>query len=104
MARYIDADVLIDMLSDYYRQTPSLYHGVPQNEKVFEMRVELNGIFGDIEVIIDNAPEADVVEVVRCKDCKYRTGTKYKCSKFGNIQMNKNDFCSYGERKEGDTQ
>ena len=63
MARYKDADVLIDILSNYYRQTQSLYDCVPQNEHVFGMRVELNGILGDIEVIIDNAPEADVVEV-----------------------------------------
>ena len=44
--------------------------------------------------------KADFVEVVRCKDCKHRTGTKMKCSMFDDIQMDRNHFCSYGERKE----
>ena len=48
---------------------------------------------------------ADVVEVVRCKDCKF-----YKYDDCWNIQwtdregnmayVKEDDFCSYGERKE----
>ena len=45
-------------------------------------------------------PAADVVPVVRCKDYKYRDGTPGQpnilCA-----QMHEDDFCSYGERKEG---
>ena len=37
----------------------------------------------------------DVVEVVRCKDCKYRAKGLPYCAYFGET-----DFCSYGERKE----
>lgn len=44
--------------------------------------------------------EADVMQVVRCKDCKYRDGTPGQpnilCA-----QMHEDDFCSYGERKDG---
>ena len=37
-------------------------------------------------------PTADVVEVVRCKDCKHRTSSEFcEC-------RDKNDFCSDGER------
>ena len=53
-------------------------------------------------------PTADVVEVVRCKDCKrcYEKRTKRNnqlmrfCMRMeGNeYQVNANDFCSYGER------
>ena len=52
---------------------------------------------------VNDAPAADVVEVVRCKDCKsiYHNpvlGT-YRCPRFLAV-VDKNDFCSYGERKE----
>jgi hypothetical protein len=50
-------------------------------------------------------PTADVVEVVRCKDCKsnpnIKTLTKgmFWCRKF-RAEVHPNDFCSYGERKQ----
>lgn len=53
---------------------------------------------------------ADVVEVVRCKDCKYRTkltseedyGVEiWVCNHdCGCAQCNDDDFCRYGEKKE----
>lgn len=42
---------------------------------------------------IKNIPTADVVEVVRCKDCWKR----YKLC--FDKTLEDNDFCSYGERK-----
>lgn len=50
---------------------------------------------------IGKLPAADVVEVVRCKDCKHYQ----KDMLFGNAycdgrQVKPDDFCSYGERKE----
>lgn len=49
---------------------------------------------------IDNAPTIDAAPVVRCRECKYRDGTprqpNIQCG-----QMHEDDFCSYGERKEG---
>lgn len=50
---------------------------------------------------IAEAPTVDAVEVVRCKDCKHKDGMPGQ----PNIvcwQMHDDDFCSYGERKEGD--
>lgn len=57
---------------------------------------------------IDNAPTVDAVEVVRCKDCKYRIykdmgeeiGEIGGCALF-NCAMTNDDFCSYGEKKDG---
>lgn len=53
-------------------------------------------------------PAADVVEVVRCKDCKYGdTGTDeigrqfYKCIGIHYGGVSPTDYCSYGERKDG---
>lgn len=55
-----------------------------------------------------SVPAADVVPVVRCKDCiHYDLGVCLKIYSDGNVQKdswqsrNPNDFCSYGERKDG---
>ena len=53
--------------------------------------------------IVRSAPAADVVEVVRCKDCKYWDGLHscdcHKADENGTpIFMRESDFCSYGER------
>ena len=63
-----------------------------------------------INQLITNQPTTDVVEVVRCKDCKrcYEKRTKLNnqlmrfCIRMdGNeYQVNANDFCSYGAPKE----
>ena len=58
--------------------------------------------------IVNAAPTVDAVPVVRCKDCKhYDMGVCLKIYSDGNAhpeawQSRKpDDFCSYGERKEG---
>ena len=44
--------------------------------------------------------EKDAVEVVRCRDCKYHN--KPPCPMRLSFNWTEdNDFCSYGERKEG---
>lgn len=58
----------------------------------------------EIEEAINTAPAADVVPVVRCKDCKYRTGERsglVRCRAFNYMPMRVDNFCSYGERKDG---
>lgn len=50
-------------------------------------------------------PAADVVKVVRCKDCKHLLPKKMICKHVGNRVFNtgkptfSNHFCSYGERR-----
>lgn len=41
----------------------------------------------------------DMVEVVRCKDCKHYDGSWF-CDINGVPSRKHDDFCSYGERKE----
>lgn len=55
---------------------------------------------------IEAAQTIDAVPVVRCRECKYRFGnnghSKNGCPIIdANIWMDDDDFCSYGERKEG---
>lgn len=65
-----------------------------------------------LKELLEDTPAADVVEVVRCKDCKYSTERQGFENHMWNddcvmcdyiapsnrIPMNKNAFCSYGER------
>ena len=59
---------------------------------------------------IENAPTIDAVEVVRCEDCLYWDAITTFChchSKYYDggrywDTFKHDDFCSYGERKEGD--
>lgn len=65
------------------------------------------------EMILADVPNADVVEVVRCKDCKYG---KWKISELDNKtkgyecaihavfenDFGDNGYCSYAERKTND--
>lgn len=86
--RLIDADKLVDALYD--------------NE--FATLCPLDEVSG----VIDEAPTVDAVPVVRCKGCKWdRPDTlldKHWCSRLlGCMEVRADDFCSYGERKEGDT-
>lgn len=49
---------------------------------------------------LDDADTVDAVEVVRCKDCKKKIEYGFMwCSKT-DVQVQEDDFCSYGERKE----
>lgn len=64
---------------------------------------------------LSNIPASDVVEVVRCKDCKMwgrtlteeerqfciDTNTDLVCGVWTSDGLMPNDYCSQGERKEG---
>ena len=55
-----------------------------------------------IDAIMENEPTVDAVEVVRCKDCRHYYPDTLSCR---NLICCANwypeDFCSYGERKDG---
>lgn len=63
---------------------------------------------------INEQPTADVVEVVRCKDCKHYDKEYHQCKLHSEepdqyytgfiFCMQEDDFCSYGERKELDNE
>ena len=89
MARYIDADMLTDKLEELQFNAPVM--------------TPVMKIYNVIELVEDQ-PTADVVEVVRCKDCKYMRRTMSRCyclPVFGLKQITDlNAYCSYGERRD----
>ena len=58
---------------------------------------------GSVKRVLMQAPTADVVEVVRCKDCKYFVDEGMYCE--NNIITQFDHFyCYYGERREDDAE
>lgn len=88
--KYIDAERFVEYFGDWYT----------------EEGTEI-GFVGPIKDLVFLMPAADVVEVVRCKDCKHwsaNTGLPFMSCDKGiiNSALNKGlAYCSYGERKDG---
>lgn len=100
MAEYIEREAAIDAIMKVYVGTA----GYKARERVFEA-----------EEAVHRLSVADVVPVVRCKDCKYyRVSTMLAPNKFCfrlkhpvedrpiGYNFAPDDFCSYGEREEND--
>ena len=56
--------------------------------------------------VLHDLPAADVVPVVRCKDCEHLVNTTINANGFlicdiSDMEIAPDDFCSYGEPKEG---
>lgn len=77
-------------------------------EKEYIEREAMNNVLDELTVndslynALQAIPAADVVEVVRCKDCiNFEQGIIGWCNEFER-GIYCDDFCSYGERKEFD--
>lgn len=98
MARLIDAEFIEKWINREEHNTPD-ERWRPESE---------------FAAMVDNAPTVDAVEVVRCKDCKFNVAnmkndpldaTDYSditCSYFMTDGMEADDFCSLGEKMDGD--
>ena len=56
--------------------------------------------YSSVQNVIFDAPTADVVEVVRCKECRSYNKRYGECTRYG-AHLGENGFCSSGIRKEG---
>lgn len=67
---------------------------------VFDQNLDVLVSLSDVRKSLQMTPTADVVEVVRCKDCKYyRDG---HCGVLGFCDPD--EFCSRGERRKDDAE
>lgn len=96
MSEYIEKARLLERLTDYYNQTAM------DDTKPLSMRTA-----ADCLSIIGGAPAADVVEVVRCKNCKnyelMKSNNSHFCNEFGG-RVTEEDFCSRAQRMDGDAE
>ena len=89
MAEYIEKEALIERL------------------KVTPLFIGQENIRRGVIDLVNWYTTADVVEVVRCKDCVYWDwyvdDSRYgSCNGLGLGCMHEDDFCSLGERRNGD--
>lgn len=77
MAKYIDAEKVKEALTDTLQ-----YEGMVMDELIS---------------VVNNIPAADVVEVIRCKECKWKQGSE--CVRFADVRPFPDDFCSRAERR-----
>jgi hypothetical protein len=98
MSRYIDADALCEHLQNKLKTD-------------YEMGLYNHGALTESFIrFVERQPAADVVEPVRCKDCKFwgipnnnDTDKSHYCCRDNMWCMPlrfANDYCSYGERKD----
>ena len=87
--RLIDANKLIDFIDVGHLRHPG----------------ELCYSEVDVANILLHAPTVDAVPVVRCRECKHYDPENHHCDHYmgtsAPLRRKPDDFCSYGERKEG---
>lgn len=91
--RVIDADEL-------YRVK---FHGYPDIEITpSDVNAEAykRGWNDAIDAVVECAPAADAVPVVRCENCRFFKGDGLECH--WGMYAYEDDYCSNGERKEAD--
>lgn len=98
--RLIDYDEIRRLFDAQYKETVRL---IRDGETHLDNLAEG---FTEADRIIRKIPTVDAVEVVRCKDCRYRfkssNRSKGVCPIINaDIWMDDDDFCSHGEQKEG---
>ena len=101
MARLIDAMQTVIKMSG--RITPLIQMGANPTQ-----------VYNEVLQVVAEAPTVDAVEVVRCRDCKWYMPDdlftdimfchrlKKDNGKPAKYNYCADDFCSYGERKDGD--
>lgn len=104
MAEYIELDAAVALLEEKLRDICPL--GRCSRNAVYGADRDLyDTIQSDIEALYSH-PAADVVEVVRCKDCKFAEIFDHEsyclCLRKMAGKIRPDDFCSYGERKDGE--
>lgn len=101
---YIERGALIDNIIESRENSP-----YTDTEADLVHRIEHNNFLS----LVANQPAADVVQIVRCKDCKYyekitNTGKNggemwcRKCGALAKVRQDGESFCSFAERKEND--
>lgn len=88
--KYIDADVLLEEIEkikkyDYFAETGNIF--------ILLAHIDVAGA-------INRQPAADVVEVVRCGQCKFFQSSGCFIGIQG-AQISSDNYCAWGQRKDG---
>ena len=100
--RLIDANEVVKNIVAERDKIPRTVSTAPYElgtEKPYHAGDQMRGGIRKALRCIEQAPTVDAVPVVRCRDCTEFDETEHECSHWYGFR--ENDFCSYGERKEG---
>ena len=101
MAEYIDIDKSYDTatLEDWY------INSVTDDAPIWTEE-HLEELLNDFYVIPKDTPAADVVEVVRCRDCEWTDNVFFKTKVIwcdhDEQWVEEDNFCKYGSRRKSD--
>lgn len=90
-------------MNDYISREAAIDYVKAQRERMFTGCTIEEGM----EMMIREVPAADVVEVIRCENCKYYNAVVANCSVRGwktVLIRNPKDYCSRAERRTDDNQ
>ena len=87
MEKYVDCEKAKEMFDRYYHNL--------QGSKAQILVCDMKQAFLEL-------PTADVVEVIRCKDCAVPHNQWTGCPKLNGLVTPPNFYCSYGERRKED--
>ena len=94
--RLIDGDALIEKFNEKVDMAECL---------IDAKTAERFATFCALADAVEEMPTTDAVPVVRCRECKHCDPENYHCdhpmSTAAPLRRKPDDFCSYGERKEG---
>lgn len=93
MARYIDADKIMEHLNDEIEGCEDC--DVCFRPVTYGTRLGLEYS----KSLVETAETADVIQVVRCKDCAIPHNRWTGCPKLNGLVTPPNFYCSYGERR-----
>ena len=98
MNRYIDADKIISHLNDEIEECG--YADINCHPIAYGTYLGLKYS----KSFVETAETADVVDVVRCKDCEYfyQDGNIKVCKHWNCHSTTDDAYCSYGERRKED--
>ena len=96
MVKYIDADKIISHLDDNIEEC--------QDPDIYSQPVAYGTHLGlkYSKSLVETAEVADVIQVVRCKDCAIPHNRWTGCPRLNGLVTTPDFYCSYGERRKED--
>ena len=97
-------------MASYIKKGESLFIPFKNGESIYDSQLKprmykTKELYDRFSYHFAGAEMVEYAEVVRCKDCKHYVAPQgtYVCDCFEGLNFaTDNDFCSYGERREGE--
>lgn len=104
MTEYIEKDLIYKKVAEMEELARNRYLDTPSNSPVYARYLAQLQERTSLKFFIADFPAADVVPVVRCRECEYAKNAKVNKKGFricpaSHMEIVDDDYCSYGERE-----